>query len=154
MWMAMGVPISLLPIFPMSQMLLSPYRTGVFAEASARMGLVGPSTLPLGFGTHFFDADSDGDLDLFVANGHIFPNVSDFSSAESYPQTDQFFRNTAGVFEDVSESVGFTSPAVSRGSALGDIDADGDLGSGCARRRCPSTSLSERYAVCLFMGHC
>ena len=100
---------------------------GIFAESSARLGLVGPSTLPLGFGTHLFDADSDGDLDLFVANGHIFPNVSDFSSAESYPQTDQFFCNTAGVFEDVSESAGFASPAVSRGSALGDIDTDGDL---------------------------
>ena len=100
---------------------------GIFSESSARLGLVGPSTLPLGFGTHLFDADSDGDLDLFVANGHIFPNVSDFSSAESYPQTDQFFRNTAGVFEDVSESAGFASPAVSRGSALGDIDTDGDL---------------------------
>ena len=100
---------------------------GLFSEAVAHTGLLGPSTTPLGFGTHFFDGDGDGDLDLFAANGHIFPNVTDFSSAESYAQTDQLFQNNEGVFEDISYEAGLTTPTVSRGSAVGDLDRDGDL---------------------------
>ena len=75
-------------------------------------GIAGVSLLPLGFGTHFFDYDNDGDLDLFVANGHIFPNVKAFSQAESYLQADQIFRNTDGRFEVVS--AGIEVPGVSR----------------------------------------
>ncbi len=98
---------------------------GFFMEGSVSTGIAGASLLPLGFGTHFFDYDNDGDLDLFVANGHIFPNVKAFSRAESYLQADQIFRNTGGRFEVVS--AGVEVPGVSRGSAIGDLDGDGDL---------------------------
>lgn len=97
---------------------------GFFTEGSALTGIAGVSLLPLGFGTHFFDYDNDGDLDLFVANGHIFPNVQAFSRAESYLQADQIFRNTDGQFEVVN--AGIETPGVSRGSAIGDLDGDGD----------------------------
>ncbi|MCE2435960.1 MAG: CRTAC1 family protein [Candidatus Latescibacteria bacterium] len=98
---------------------------GFFMEGSVSTGIAGVSLLPLGFGTHFFDYDNDGDLDLFVANGHIFSNVKAFSLAESYLQMDQIFRNTDGRFEVVS--AGVEVPGVSRGSAIGDLDGDGDL---------------------------
>ena len=98
---------------------------GFFSEVSALTGIAGASLLPLGFGTHFFDYDNDGDLDLFVANGHIFPNVKAFSRAESYLQADQIFRNADGRFEVVN--AGVETPGVSRGSAIGDLDGDGDL---------------------------
>lgn len=98
---------------------------GFFTEVSVPTGIAGASLLPLGFGTHFFDYDNDGDLDLFVANGHIFPNVKAFSLAESYLQADQIFRNTDGRFEVVN--AGVEVPGVSRGSAIGDLDGDGDL---------------------------
>jgi hypothetical protein len=100
---------------------------GLFWDAVSHIGLLGPSTTPLGFGTHFLDGDGDGDLDLFVANGHIFPNVGDFSTTESYTQPDQLFQNTGGVFDDISFEAGFRTPTVSRGSAVGDLDGDGDL---------------------------
>ncbi len=98
---------------------------GFFMEVSVPRGIAGASLLPLGFGAHFFDYDNDGDLDLFVANGHIFPNVTAFSAAESYPQADQVLRNAGGRFEVVN--AGVEAPGVSRGSAIGDLDEDGDL---------------------------
>ncbi len=101
--------------------------SGLFAEATAEVGLFGPSTMPMGWGTHFFDFDNDGDLDLFVANGHLFPNVAVFSPTESYAQPDQLFRNDGGTFEDITGEASFTGPTVGRGSAVGDLDGDGDL---------------------------
>ncbi len=98
---------------------------GFFTEVSVSTGIAAPSLLPLGFGCNMFDYDNDGDLDLFVANGHIFPNVKAFSKAESHPQADQIFRNNGGHFETVT--AGVEVPGVSRGSAVGDLDGDGDL---------------------------
>ena len=61
-----------------------------------------------------------------MANGHIFPECEGvFSLAESYLQADQIFRNADGRFEVIS--AGVEVPGVSRGSAIGDLDGDGDL---------------------------
>jgi len=100
---------------------------GTFVDATETAGLSGPSFLPLGFGVNFLDSDNDGDLDLFVANGQIFPNVAAFSAAESYAQRAHLFRNEGGVFREVGAEAGIDAPGVGRGSAVGDIDRDGDL---------------------------
>ncbi|OGG52094.1 MAG: hypothetical protein A3F84_19785 [Candidatus Handelsmanbacteria bacterium RIFCSPLOWO2_12_FULL_64_10] len=99
----------------------------VFSEASQEVGIYGPTTMPLGFGTHLFDFDNDGDLDLFFANGHISPNVHLYSPSETYAQRDQLFQNAGGVFREVTSRAGFAGPNVTRGSAVGDLDGDGDL---------------------------
>ena len=90
----------------------------------ARLGEV--SFLKLAFGTKFFDANNDGLLDLFVANGHLYPTESD---ALEYAQADQLFINTGeGIYVDVSEQSGeyFSIRRVGRGAAFGDYDNDGD----------------------------
>ena len=96
------------------------------ATFAAGMGL--PSLPFLGFGTQFFDPDLDGDLDLFAANGHVLDNVRDIDQSTSYGQRNLLFRNDGGHFAEVSEVAGpgFSLERVSRGSATGDYDGDGD----------------------------
>ena len=99
---------------------------GALVDFTNIAGLGEVSFLKLAFGTKFFDANNDGALDLFIANGHLYPTESD---ALEYAQTDQLFLNTGkGDFVDVSEQSGeyFSVRMVGRGAAFGDYDNDGD----------------------------
>ena len=104
---------------------------GFFHDDTLAAGLVGAKTQSnLAWGTFFFDADNDGDLDLFVANGHVYPQVDELSGPESYAQPNELFEKTsAGRFHDVSTRAGpgLAQVKVSRGAAFGDLDDDGDL---------------------------
>ena len=100
-----------------------------FRDVTYEVGL-GESSLPyVGFGTCFLDWDADGDLDLFVANGHILDNLDSFSDAVSYRQPNLLYENREGRFLEVSEPsrINRGGDYVSRGTALGDLDNDGDL---------------------------
>lgn len=44
---------------------------GFYEDQTRRRGLEAPSLNLLGFGTQFLDADLDGQLELFVTNGHV-----------------------------------------------------------------------------------
>jgi hypothetical protein len=46
---------------------------GLFSEATYPAGVGTPSVPFVGWGTNFLDYDNDGWLDLFVANGHVYP---------------------------------------------------------------------------------
>ena len=91
-------------------------------------GLADPSFSKLGFGTQFLDADNNGTLELFVANGHVWDNVSEITPSLSYRQQCQIFGNTGtGQFKDLSETAGqfFKRSVVARGVAVGDYNNDG-----------------------------
>ena len=84
----------------------------------------------MGWGVAFLDADLDGWLDLFLANGHIYPNVDEFPALkETFRQKNQLLLGKGGKFRDVSESAGpgLAVQRVGRGLAVGDLDDDGDL---------------------------
>jgi hypothetical protein len=101
-------------------------RPGQFETATARAGLLVPSRSRLGFGAGFLDADNDGRLDLFVANGHI-NDVRPLGMP--YAMNAQLFQNTGeGRFQEVSNAAGpyFREPVLGRGAAVGDLDNDGD----------------------------
>ena len=101
-----------------------------FTDVSFTSQTAKPSVPLVGWGTHFFDYDNDGWLDLLVVNGHVYPQVERAGAASSYAQPKLLFRNNHnGTFADVTATSGaaLTAPSVSRGSAAFDFDNDGDL---------------------------
>jgi hypothetical protein len=106
----------------------------LFTDISPKAGMYAASWDKVGWGTCFFDGDGDGNLDIFVANGHIYRNAEvmvermEDGRAQSFQQPAQLFRgNGKGSFRDVSQQGGeyFLKPHVGRGAALGDYDNDG-----------------------------
>ena len=95
----------------------------------AERGLAAPTVGYLGWGTRFFDFDFDGDLDLFVANGHVYPQVDATSAGGRYAQRNQLFANEgSGAFVAVEEAgPGLKVQKSSRATISGDYDLDGDV---------------------------
>ena len=100
---------------------------GSFSEVTYTTGILQSSYLNVGFGVGFFDHDNDGDLDVFVANGHVSPGVEKYVDYVSFAQRNLLFENRGGHFEEGSADGYFSVQEVSRGAAFGDIDNDGDI---------------------------
>lgn len=104
-------------------------RDGSFTDATypSRLGI---NTQFLGWGTGFFDFDNDGWKDIFIVNGHVYPEVEGRGLDCSYLQEKLVYWNLRnGTFYDISGSAG---PGIgerrnSRGAAVGDLDNDGSL---------------------------
>jgi hypothetical protein len=91
---------------------------------------IGVNTRWLGWATAFVDLGNDGWLDLFLANGHVYPEVAQLKTEAAYAQRKVVYLSRGnGRFEDVTEQLGApaTTPRAARGAAFGDIDNDGDV---------------------------
>jgi hypothetical protein len=102
---------------------------GVFDDVTFSAG-VGMNTRWLGWGCGFIDVDNDGWLDVFLVNGHVYPEVERLKTEAAYAQRKVLYRNLQnGHFADVSDEVGgaVIEPTPSRGCAFGDYDNDGRL---------------------------
>ena len=105
-----------------------------FSDEAVSSGLGPQSRLTLKFGVMFLDADRDGRLDVFQANGHLEQDIAKVQESQTYEQPAQLFWN-AGPSQK-TEFVPLTEkecgpdlfqPMVGRGAAYADIDNDGDL---------------------------
>jgi hypothetical protein len=102
---------------------------GLFSDATAAYGLSEPTYLPMFWGCALADLDLDGDLDLALAAGHIYPQVEGHpGTGQTYLQKIRLFENRGGAFADVSAAAGpaLALPRSYRGLAVGDYDNDGD----------------------------
>jgi len=84
----------------------------------------------LGWGAGFLDYDNDGRLDIFLANGHVYPDIDRFNLGTTWKQPCQLFHNEGGGrFREAGAETGpaFKETHSSRGAAFGDLDNDGDI---------------------------
>ena len=114
-----------------SEELNSLYRNrgdGTFEDISSK-GDLRSSYLALGFGTKLFDVDNDGDLDIYVTNGHVIDNIKLYRPNLAYAQKDLLYENVGGTFRDISVRGGAALQVerVGRGLAVADFDNDGSL---------------------------
>ena len=87
-----------------------------FVDKAKELGM---GFVSISWGANFADFDHDTDLDLFVANGDLNPN--------DVPMADFYFENNDGHFTDEARKVGLNDYGLGRGSAVFDMDNDGDL---------------------------
>ena len=99
-----------------------------FADVSVRAKVMKPTYPLVGWGTALFDMDNEGWLDLFVANGHVYPQVDTIPGGTPYRQPMLLFRNRRdGTFDDVSQALANMPLQSRRGAAFGDINNDGNI---------------------------
>ncbi len=101
---------------------------GTFSVTSFTSGLGHPSQPNLGFGACFLDYDNDGDQDLAVANGHVYPQMHHVRP-NGTAEPNQLFQNLGPAhnfrYSEITAPA-FAQLSTSRGSCLGDYDNDGD----------------------------
>ncbi len=114
--------------------------SGEFTDMAGASGFGPPSIPMLGFGAKFIDADNDGWSDIFVANGHVNPQVDGSSFGVTYAERNFLFHNLGGAspghpsagglkFAEIGQNAGaaFRTARVGRGAAVADFDNDGRL---------------------------
>jgi enediyne biosynthesis protein E4 len=104
---------------------------GAFSDMGWAAKIGQPSYRYIKWGAGLVDFDNDGWVDLFINNGHVYPQVDAIPNSPGYKEPMQMFRNNHdGTFEDISKASGvFDIPPESRrGAAFGDVYNDGNLG--------------------------
>ncbi len=104
---------------------------GPFVDEAVLEGFGPDSRLALTFAVLFFDADLDGRLDLFQANGHLENEINRVHRSQTFAQPAQLFWNCGAAcpqrFRLLDTTADLQNPMVGRGAAYADIDGDGDL---------------------------
>jgi hypothetical protein len=101
-----------------------------FAEVSVASGVAKASRGYVGWGDAFVDFANQGWPDIFMVNGHVYPQVDTVPTGPRYREPMVLLENQRdGTFKDISKEVGPTvqTPRVSRGMAIGDLFNDGQL---------------------------
>jgi len=124
-------------VVPLSSEAQSPLR---FTDVTTSAGIdfvhtIGDDTMSnivesSGVGCALFDADGDGDLDVYLVSGMHLPGLSDPAAADRETlqrASDRLYRNRGnGSFEDVTAGAGILSGGYGMGVVAADFDSDGD----------------------------
>jgi hypothetical protein len=103
---------------------------GNFSDHTDAARILTVSWKELGWATKFFDYDNDGWSDIFITNGHVYPEVDQWQADSTYKQRPQVLRNLQnGTFRDVTAQLGadMQKKISGRGASFGDLDNDGDI---------------------------
>jgi enediyne biosynthesis protein E4 len=99
-----------------------------FTDVSFAAGVAAPTIPYVGWGTAFFDFDNDGWPDIFLVNGHVYPQIDTLDVGARYREPKLLFLNQRnGTFRNITELAGpaIQIPQASRGAAFGDLFNDG-----------------------------
>lgn len=104
-------------------------RDRTFQDMAGPMGIGRATRLMSGWGLKFFDYDNDGNVDLFIANGHPDDKIEEHSTRVTYREPLLLYHNTGKTLENVSPDAGpaFEQDFAGRGLAIGDFDNDGAI---------------------------
>jgi hypothetical protein len=100
-----------------------------FTDVAHANGIADSTRLLSGWGLKFFDYDNDGNLDLFLANGHPDDMIEQYSEKVRYKEPLLLFRNDGQRLRNVSDQAGpvFARAFPARGLAIGDFNNDGRI---------------------------
>jgi hypothetical protein len=100
-----------------------------FTDVARENEVAQTTRLMSGWGLKFFDFDNDGNLDLFLANGHPDDQVDKYANQVRYREPLLLFRGDGTRLRNISKQAGpvFEKSFPARGLAVGDYDNDGRL---------------------------
>lgn len=100
-----------------------------FTNATYRYGLQRETRKLLSWGTHLEDFDGDGWLELFTANGHVYPQADEPDTGTRYGQADTLWHlgadRRARPVKPVHPRSILHAMSGTRGTAVADLDGDG-----------------------------
>ncbi|MDZ4830747.1 MAG: CRTAC1 family protein [Phycisphaerae bacterium] len=99
-----------------------------FDDRTAQFNLAAVSRSLLGWAAAFVDFDHDGDEDLLVVNGHVYPQASRAAMDSEYAQRPLLMERRGKRFETVTDAGEWKlEPHRDRTAVFADLDRDGDV---------------------------